>query len=95
MKKLFMTLFAALSICVAANACDYITAFSGPQETEGFYVESGKIYVKNCNSTSNIIATYSKNPYNNSNSCAPTDKRWSTCFEYCFTYGGKTYYFNL
>ena len=90
-----MMLFAALSISVAASACDYITAFSDKNESEGFYVENGKVYIKNCTYTSNIVATYSKNPYNNANSCAPTDKRWSTCFEFCFTYGGKTYYFNL
>ena len=90
-----MMLFAALTISVAASACDYITAFSAKDVSEGFYVESGKIYVNNCSNTKNIVATYSKNPYNNSNYCAPTEKRWCACFEYCFTYNGKTYYFNL
>lgn len=94
MKKFFMMLFAALSISVAASACDYVTAFSDKYESAGFYVQSGKVYIKDCSHTSNFVATYSKNPYKNAEYCAP-NKSWSTCYDFCFTYDGKTYFFSL
>ena len=87
-----MMLFAALSISVAACACSQVTAFSGKYESAQFCVNSpndGAVYLNNVK-----IATYTKNPYKNANYCAP-DKNWSTCYEYCFSYDGKTYFFNL
>lgn len=88
MKKFFIMLFAALAISLSANA---ETAFCAPYESiEVTISKAGKsVFLDN-----SVISHYSVNPYKNSNMCAP-NMNWATCFDYCFSYNGKTYYFNL
>lgn len=95
MKKFLFTLFAALSISVAANAGTSIVAFSDVNTTQQFcavlYGSSGLIYDK-CEGDK--IAEFSTNSYYNSKNCAP-NWAWSSCFKYCFSYNGTTYFFNF
>lgn len=92
MKKFFMMLFAALSISVAANAaCGNVVAFTSVTESAQFEACTQAQTIKLDGS---IVATYSKNPFHNDSMCSP-GKKWCTCFEYCFSYKGTTYYFNL
>lgn len=87
-------LFAALTLSIAANAAS-VTAFCEKYDSMGFYAYDGSIYVLTSNGTKgNYICDYRKNPYANSKMCAP-DMNWATCYEYCFSYNGKTYFFNL
>lgn len=86
MKKFFIMLFAALAISLSANA---ITAYCAPYESIEVKIDHDAVKL---NGT--VISHYSVNPYKNSNMCAP-DMNWATCFDYCFSYNGKTYFFNL
>ena len=87
MKKL-MSLVAAVLFAGAVFACD-APAFSAVYESITVDVHMNGSYV--------IVGrepiTFRKNPYANSKSCAP-DMNWATCYEYCFSYKGKTYFFN-
>ena len=94
MKKNLMMLFAALTLSIAANAAP-VTAFCDKYDSMGFYEDNGKIYQLNGGGNrGSFICEYRKNPYANSKMCAP-DMNWATCYEYCFSYNGKTYFFNL
>ena len=87
-------LFAALTLSIAANAVS-VTAFCEKYDSMGFYEYYGSIYeLTSSGNRGDYICDYRKNPYANSKMCAP-DMNWATCYEYCFSYNGKTYFFNL
>lgn len=90
MKKLLILFCALFTLTIAANATDCQTpAFASTYESIEVKIYSdGRVF-----HNGNHIATYRKNPYANSNMCAP-DMNWSTCYKYCFSYNGKTYFFN-
>ena len=87
-------LFAALSLSIAANA-KVVPAFSSAfasiqvdarSESE---ISTGTVF-----KDGEEIAKYSNNPYYNDKMCAP-DWGWATCYKYCFSYNGSTFFFNL
>ena len=85
-----MMLFAALSISIAANA-KIVSAFSSAfASIEVDAIESNHEIRKG----GKTIATFSENPYHNDKMCAP-DWGWATCYKYCFSYNGSTFFFNL
>ena len=84
-----MMLFAALSFSIAASAGCNTSAFCKKYESVQIQVNKGQGYVI----IDGTKCSFSKNPYANSQMCAP-DKSWATCYEYCFSYDGKTYFFN-
>lgn len=91
MKKLLILFCALFTLTIAANAANdcYTPAFASTYESIEVHIYSnGHVHLNG-----NYIATYRKNPYANSNMCAP-DMNWSTCYKYCFSYNGKTYFFN-
>lgn len=94
MKKLIVMLLAALSLSIAVNAKvvpAFSSAFSSIEVDARTDKEvcSGAVY-KN----GEKIATYSNNPYYNDKMCAP-DWGWATCYKYCFSYNGSTFFFNF
>ena len=90
MKKLLILFCALFTLTITANAAFCNTpAFSSTYESiEVKIYNDGDVYLNG-----NYIAKYRKNPYANSNMCAP-DMNWSTCYKYCFSYNGKTYFLN-
>ena len=89
MKKFFIMLFAALSFSIAVNA-KIVPAFSSAFASIQVDVKDGWVY-KNGEV---ISKSYSNNPYYNDKMCAP-DWGWATCYKYCFSYNGSTFFFNL
>lgn len=89
MKKLLIICCALFTFTIAANATCNTNAFCSTYES--VTIEYG--YNGNQIKVNGTTVTYSKNPYANSKMCAP-DMNWATCYEYCFTYNGKTYFFN-
>ena len=81
-------LFAALSLSIAVNAT-VVPAFSSAFASIEVDVINGYVY-----KDGNNIATYTNNPYYNDKMCAP-DWGWATCYKYCFSYNGSTFFFNL
>lgn len=88
MKKFLIICCALFSFTIAANACK-TPAFSGVYES--IEVDYSSTY-SNVKINGEYYAVR-KNPYANSKSCAP-DMNWATCYEFCFSYNGKTYFFN-
>ena len=89
MKKLLIICCALFTFTIAANAVCTASAFSA-------VYESISITYQGTNNPIVVDGTsiwFQKNPYANSKMCAP-DMNWATCYEYCFTYKGKTYFFN-
>ena len=89
MKKLLISLIALFTLTIAANAeqC-YASAFYDTYESISIiYVCDSHVVVNGW------VIYYQKNPYANSDTCAP-NMNWATCYQYCFTYQGKTYFFN-
>lgn len=90
MKKLLILFCALFTLTITANAasCNTPAFVSTYESIEVTIYSDGSVY-----HNGNNIAKYRKNPYANSNMCAP-DMNWSTCYQYCFSYNGKTYFFN-
>lgn len=88
MKKLLIICCALFTFTIAANACKTPAFCSVYESVEVNYVASTETVTIN-----GETCTPRKNPYANSKMCAP-DMNWATCYEYCFTYKGKTYFFN-
>lgn len=78
-----------VNVTVDAPNCE-VAAFYTTYQSVQVEVYSNFVRVKDGSDTD---VNYSKNPYYNSKMCAP-DWGWSTCYEYCFSYKGKTYFFN-
>lgn len=90
-----MMLFAALTISISANAASYtVVAFCNTHESITVFANTDNLSIFKDPSEETYIAPYKRNPYANSNMCAP-NMNWATCYEYCFSYEGTTYYFNL
>ena len=89
MKKLLISLIALFTLTIAANAkqCNASAFCDTYQSISIIYVCDSHVVVDG-----NVIY-YQNNPYANSNTCAP-NMNWETCYQYCFTYQGKTYFFN-
>lgn len=83
-------MFTLFTLTVAANATCKAPAFCNTYESVTITVDSSDSTVQVGNSE---WISYRKNPYANSKMCAP-DMNWATCYEYCFSYNGKTYFFN-
>lgn len=81
-------LFAALSLSIAVNA-KVVPAFSSAFASIEVDVRDGNVY-----KGGELIAHARNNPYYNDKMCAP-DWGWSTCYKYCFSYNGSTFFFNL
>ena len=88
-----MSLFAALLFAGMIYACD-VPAFCEKYESVQVDYSPGTSY-GSCGYVriNEEIIYVRENPYANSNMCAP-DMNWATCFKYCFSYNGKTYFFN-
>ena len=83
-------LLAALSLSIAVNA-KVVPAFSSAFASIEIDVwNDGTIH----KDKEQIATTYSNNPYYNDKMCAP-DWGWATCYKYCFSYNGSTFFFNL
>jgi len=89
MKKFLIICCALFSFTIAANAGCNTPAFCGVYESVEVEYRSGFSDVL----INGKSYTVRKNPYANSKSCAP-DMNWATCYEFCFSYNGKTYFFN-
>ena len=89
MKKLLIIFCALFTFTIAAKADCTASAFCGTYESISVQYYSYRNYI----TIDGEKVSYQANPYANSNMCAP-DMNWATCYKYCFTYKGKTYFFN-
>ena len=89
MKKLLIVCCALFTFTIAANAeqCNVSAFYDTYGSISVIYVCDSHVVVDGWQ------ISYQNNPYANSNMCAP-NMNWATCYKYCFTYKGKTYFFN-